>query len=192
MPLMRKRRVPIEIVETADESPTPAISYEAPLQSQSERNRRSAADSESIITIDLARDKSTEARQPEQKSMPLANAATAQGGIFLSSGHRKLFTVPDSGVRESTGSQTTDNTPKSARPSLSLFDFTRYWELASASERWDMLCVSPFLPLYTHISLSAILLENSPAIYPIVLQNISRSAPPRPDRSSVPRSGHLI
>ena len=147
----RRRRVPIEVVEAEASSSNCIVTTDAitPISSRSLRS-----DIEAALPTPLP----SPAREPPQAkkhpspaldSPSITPIPSVRGGIFRPTGQHTLFgsEAPSSDPSIPTFQPNTpvmqdDDTP---RPSpVSLFEFTRTWEVALPAERWDLLCVSSF------------------------------------------------
>ena len=148
---VRRRRVPIAIVEHSNETPKPATFSETPMQLVSTPQalkQTMPLPPKSASPFNGNQNSSGKSPQFEQKPPPSkTNGATAHGGIFRSSGVSKLFHVPDTSTSQPAESVSARNggTTRPIAAPMSLFEFVRSWELASSSVRWDLLCVSLFV-----------------------------------------------
>ncbi|KAI5122439.1 hypothetical protein M0805_008752 [Coniferiporia weirii] len=164
-PSVPRRRVPIEIVESsspsnAGDSLTPISSR--PLISKHERTLPTQVSSPARLSPSEKTSESSDKAGEHQKTAP-----SARGGIFRPSGEHTLFRAPSKSspsspsISSSKPAAPLASEKDSPQPSpLSLFDLNRSWELASSSERWDLLCNIPpeALPSLFKTSLEATLL----------------------------------
>ncbi|KAL5520046.1 hypothetical protein ACEPAG_1706 [Sanghuangporus baumii] len=165
----KRRRVPIEIVE-GDVSSSTDIELKEMLTPISSRSLQ--PETEVALSTPLP----SSAREPSQTKLAspaslepqdsTKSAPSVRGGIFRPSGQHTLFRPPKPSRSDSQPSAIQSNLPftendDTPQPSpLSLFDFARNWELASPTERWDLLCRVPpqSLPALFKTSLEASLL----------------------------------
>ncbi|KAL5524588.1 hypothetical protein ACEPAF_9728 [Sanghuangporus sanghuang] len=167
-----RRRVPIEIIE-GDVSSSNDIESNEMLMPISSRSLQ--PDTEVPLPTPLpSPDGEPSQTKPVSPAPPESQDSTkstksppsVRGGIFRPSGQHTLFRSPESSRPDSQPSTIRSNLPftendDTPQPSsLSLFDFARTWELASLTERWDLLCRVPpqSLPALFKTSLEAALL----------------------------------
>ncbi|EJC98017.1 TPR-like protein [Fomitiporia mediterranea MF3/22] len=165
----QRRRIPIEIVE-ADSSPlSSARSTDllTPVSSRQLHPKPEDALPTPLPSPSQAPSRTLDPAPKATKSQSPAKPTSTRGGIFRASGKHTLFRTPEP---SSPSPKSTTLPPKPTtitkedvvlQPApLSLFEFSRAWELASPTERWDLLCKipPPSLPTLFKTSLEAPLL----------------------------------
>ncbi|KAF8839568.1 TPR-like protein [Paxillus ammoniavirescens] len=164
---LKRRRVPIEIVETDTRAPRdaqitapPETNHEALLQPISSRN----LDHEhKPVTTEIAPPKPqtfVDAKQARETSKPLR----VSGGIFRHTGNHTIVTRTQTGGTASPQAFTPSPAPSPPiRPPTTLFQFTKSWDsLRSDDDRWSLIRTIPpsSIPAFFQVSLEPELLKS--------------------------------
>ncbi|KAI9568341.1 hypothetical protein HD554DRAFT_2172422 [Boletus coccyginus] len=180
----KRRRVPIEIVE----GDTPPL-HETRIAETKETDllqpissRQLTQEDKPIITQVPPPKPQTfvDAKQAREESKPVK----VSGGIFRHTGNHTIVTrTPSetaSSTREPTPRPTPSNTstPRSPKPPITLFQFTKSWEsLQSDTDRWNLLCTIPpsSVPALFQVSLEPELLKSILHMFQAVLEQYPTS-----------------